>query len=96
MILQGVTETRCRKCKHNYFLQDLQPPCVNGDCIITHRPKTRLNFQDYLMLQKLLDYHSTGQMIDKNIDTRELLYGLEQKVIEFAKVIRDLRKETDG
>lgn len=48
------------------------------------------------MLQKLLDYHSTGQMIDKNIDTRELLYGLEQKVIEFAKVIRDLRKETDG
>lgn len=94
MILQGVTEERCRKCKYNYFQQDLQPPCIDGDCIVLHRPKTKLNFHDYLLLQKLLDYHTTGQMIDTDIDTRELLCSLERKIIEFVKIIGELRKET--
>lgn len=68
----------------------------NGKCIVTDRPHVRLNFYEYKITQKLMDFMITDQIVDTDIDTRELLQGLRIEAMKFIKIKKKLKEKPDG
>jgi len=90
-----VDEETCQKCRRQQLRQGKVPPC-STECLITFRPKVKLTYAQYQILQKLMDYCNTGELDEKDPATREMIIMFRQKVIEYVNMVRELKKKKNG
>jgi hypothetical protein len=92
MILQGVDEETCRKCRKQQLRQGKTPPCSTA-CLVTFRPKVRLTFREYEIMNKLMDFCNTGELHESNPQVREMIIAFRQRAFRYMRMVEDLKKK---
>lgn len=80
----------------NFAEDGLTPPCINrkgqGHCIVTKRPKVDLTYYEHHILQLLMDYIATGQVLSEDLEVRELIVNLKSTAAKYVKLIEEKKQ----
>jgi hypothetical protein len=100
IVLGGVTEAKCAGCRKEIELAKQQDPSAQlyceqkGICIYTHEPKVRLMYNEQCVLDDVIDFLSTQQILSHNQDYRKMIIELAGYWTSLeAKKSRKQRKE---
>ena len=79
----------------NFTEDNRTPPCIDrkgeGQCIITKRPRADLTYYEHHILQLLVDYIATGQVMSEDLEVRELIINLKSTAAKYIKLAEERR-----
>lgn len=82
-VLHGWSEEKCAKHRQNAIEGNFQTRCDrDGTCIYTGAPHVKLNYSEYELLQDIIDYINTNQILDTDKERRRTIIRLGGKLRE--------------
>lgn len=87
--LHGWNEEKCAKHRQNAKEGNFQTQCDReGTCVYTGAPRIKLTYEEYKMLQEVLDFSNTRQILSDNFDHR-------QRIIYLAGQLAKMQAESE-